>query len=357
MIEVLTIETTLALLGALGILVFRWAFRHLPEEGWQIAFAIPLRTRSEDGNTWSAVNITFYGVISAIAYALAVLVYVFLVAAHRQPLLPALMFASLLLVVGIPASKWVARWVEGIPGHTIGGAVFAVIVVSVPSVYVTKLLAAAFGLPAFDAIVLIAAACVAYALGESIGRLACLSFGCCYGRPIESCTSLQKALYSRFTETYRGRFKKIAYAGGLNDREVIAVQSIACVVLFTVFLFSFWLLWSKLYAASIVVALGGSQLWRLYSEQLRADYRGREGFTVYQGMAVVGVLVSVLFAWFAQQPSQGLRASAAAGWFAVTRPEVLLCAQLLAVLITVYMGRSTVTSSRLQMQLHSPSKT
>ncbi len=356
MTDFLTIEAVLAFCAILAALVFRWAFRRLPEEGWQIAFAIPLRTRSEDGITWSAINITFYGVISAVAYALAVAVYLFLVAAYRQPLLPALMFATLLLLVGIPASKWVARWVERVPGHTIGGAVFAVILATAPAILLTKTLSASVGLPSFQPVVLIAAASVAYALGESIGRLACLSFGCCYGRPIESCTSLQKALYSRFTETYRGRFKKIAYAGGLHDREVVAIQSIACVVLFAIFLASLWFFWSGRLAASIVIALGGSQLWRLYSEQLRADYRGRDGFTLYQGMALIGAVASIVFAWRFAMPSLA-PASAREGWLTVAQLEVLVCCQVLAVFIVAFMGRSTVTSSRLEMRLHAPSKT
>jgi hypothetical protein len=234
---------------------------------------------------------------------------------------------------------------------------FAVLISALPAMAITRLVANALGWPAFDPGIVMAATCIAYVLGEAIGRLACLSFGCCYGKPIDQCTSLQKALYSRFTETYRGRFKKISYASGLNDRPVIAVQSIACALLFSIFLVSLWLFWKGQIAASMVVSLGLSQLWRTYSEQLRADFRGRDGFTVYQAMALVGALLSVVFAWI-YGGGDGTRviASAYRGWLAATQAEIIVASQLLAFLIVLYMGRSSVTSSRLELLLHEPSK-
>ena len=38
-----------------------------------------------------------------------------------------------------------------------------------------------------------AAAAIAYVLAESIGRLACLSFGCCYGMPLRDAESRHRA--------------------------------------------------------------------------------------------------------------------------------------------------------------------
>jgi hypothetical protein len=356
--DVLTIEFGIALLLGAGLVLFRWGFRNLPKEGWQIALAVPARTNGAEGRYWPAINFTVYGVISSLAYGLSLLVFIFLISAAGQPLLPASVFGALLLAVGIPASKLVARWVEGIPGHTIGGAVFAVLLAAVPAMWLTKLIGQALALTPFDPGILMAAACISYALGEAIGRLACLSFGCCYGRPIAQCTSLQRALYSRFTETYRGRFKKIAYAGGLTDRPVIAVQSIASAVLFVLFLVSLWLFWKGMFAVSIVVALGLSQLWRAYSEQLRADFRGREGFTLYQAMAIVGALLSVCFAqlYVNDVASTVHTLSAVRGWRIVTQAEVIIPCQLLALLILRYMGRSSVTSSRLELLLHESAK-
>lgn len=351
-----TIEFGLVVIVVIAAIVFRWGFKNLPRQAWQIAVAVPSRHSDDLQSVLPAVNLTSYGFISAAAYATALAIYIFLIGSARQPLAYGLLFAGLLLLVAVPASKWVARWVEGVPGHTIGGATFAAMVVAFPSVELVAAVAAHSPNVRLDVTALIAAASIAYAFGEAIGRLACLSFGCCYGRPIDATTPLQRALYSRFTETYRGRFKKISYASGLCDRPVIAVQAISCVVLLALGVIALWCFWHGAAGVAIVVALGGSQLWRAYSEQLRADYRGREGFTVYQGMALLGALAALVFT-LAYPVSADYRAqppSAITGWFALARIEVLLAIQLLALGILFYMGKSSITSSRLELILHAP---
>ncbi len=350
-----SIELGLLTCCLLAAWIFRWAFRHLPSECWQIAVAVPARSRvvGDTGPTWPAVNITFYGVISAIAYMLAMLAFVFLAGAANQPIAAVAIFSMLLLLVGIPASKWVALWVEGVPGHTIGGALFAVVISVLPALWLTNMLCGAIGVPRAEPDVLLASAAIAYVLGEAIGRLACLSFGCCYGRSIDSATPLQRALYSSTATIYRGRFKKIAYASGLDGRPVIAVQSVACAALFGVFIVSVWFFWKGHVTLSLIIALGLAQLWRAYSETLRADYRGREGFTVYQGMALTGVGLTLLYAWIHNAPASVIP-TFVRGLEVVTRIEVLLCTQALAIAILSLMGRSYVTSSRLEYQLHAP---
>ncbi|MCX8097611.1 MAG: hypothetical protein N3F11_01115 [Casimicrobiaceae bacterium] len=349
----LSIEAGLALLCLLVWPVFRWGFRHLPGEGWQIAWVIPARRPEGDGRRWPAVNITFYGVISAVAYTVAALAYVFLMGAHGQPLGAAAVYAALLLALGVPASKWMTKLIEGQRGHTIGGAVFVAIVAALPALALTQEILAALGLPPLDGAVTVACAAACYVLGESIGRLACLSFGCCYGKPIAQCTPLQRALYGPTATVYRGRMKKIAYESNLAEEPVVAVQSIACVLLFALFVIAVWLLWRGWVAASLIVAVSGSQLWRAYSETLRADFRGREGFTAYQGMAVVAALLAPLYAWWLQvEPGFRPVADARAGWTAVFRIEVLLTCQALGLAMLYLMGRSYVTSARLDFELH-----
>ncbi len=352
----LSIELGLLLLGLLVWPVFRWGFRHLPGEGWQIAWVIPARQPQGDGLSWPAVNITFYGVISALAYTLATLAYFFLTGALGQPLLAAAVYAGMLLAIGIPASKLVNRWVEGVAGHTIGGAVFSVIVSAIPALLLTQWLVGQWGMT-LNAAATLAATGACYALGESIGRLACLSFGCCYGKPIAQCSPLQQALYGPTATVYRGRMKKIAYASQLDNQPVVAVQSIACVLLFVLFLLAVWTLWKGFFMASIIISIAGSQLWRAYSETLRADYRGREGFTVYQGMALVGAALAPLYAaWAVRSLDCTIVAIAARGWQAVFSVEILLACQALGLLILIYMGKSYVTTAKLDFALNIPGR-
>jgi hypothetical protein len=53
-----------------------------------------------------------------------------------------------------------------------------------------------------------AAAAIAYAFGEGLGRLACISFGCCYGRPLHQCHPMVQPFLSRFCLTFTGHTKK-----------------------------------------------------------------------------------------------------------------------------------------------------
>jgi hypothetical protein len=352
----LPIEAGLLLLCLIAWPIFRWGFRHLPGEGWQIAWVIPARHPAGDGLSWPAVNITFYGVISALAYALAAFAYLFLMAAFGQSILGAALYAGILLVIGVPASKWVNRLVEGQAGHTIGGAVFTVIASALPALWLTQWWLGLAGEARLDGLIAVTCASASYVLGEAIGRLACLSFGCCYGKPISQCTSLQKALYGPSATVYRGRMKKIAYASNLADQPVVAVQSIACVLLFALFVAVVWLLWRGHAALALIAAVSGSQLWRAYSETLRADFRGRDGFTVYQGMAIVGAMLAPLYAWLLAPAAGSVPAipQAALGWKSVLTVEVLLTCQLLGLGILAFMGRSYITSARLDFQLHAP---
>ena len=140
-----------------------------------------------------------------------------------------------------------------------------------------------------DALALLAAGALAYTLGEAIGRLACLSFGCCYGKPMDKTGPLERALYGRSATTYRGKLKKISYASNLENTPVVPVQSIASVVLFGLFLAGLWLFWRQYYGAALGVCLWGSQLWRIYSETLRADYLVGHGALVFVAEVKTGL--------------------------------------------------------------------
>ena len=58
---------------------------------------------------------------------------------------------------------------------------------------------------------------IAYVLGESIGRLACLSFGCCYGMPLRDAKPPVARLFKNHNLVIGGSTKKAAYASGLAD--------------------------------------------------------------------------------------------------------------------------------------------
>jgi hypothetical protein len=343
--EFMTVELSLIAIALIGVFSLRWGFKHLPEERWQF-FAVLPTARTEGG--WQGVNITYYGIISALAYCFAISLFIFLCGAAKQSAVLVALFVAGLLVVAIPSSKFIARWVEGSAAtFTVSGALFTTCLISPAVFYVVNAIGSLWNLSALHAPSVVAAATISYCLGEAIGRLGCLSFGCCYGKPLSQAGPIEQLIYSRTATTYRGALKKIAVP-------VIAVQSVASVVLFTLCLVGLWLFWAQFFASALLVTLGGSQAWRVYSESLRADDRGeatgQSGFTMYQWMATLTFVLTVTVAWlFAGTQPTPLNAHG--GFEALFRTEVVLAVQLIFFAIIWFMGRSTVTGAHLKMTL------
>ena len=343
----LNIELGLALVALCASPIFLWCFRNLPDERWQFAAILPSPSGQLTDHGWIGTNITFYGVISALAYAVATAIFVFLCGSMGQPLWPTLTFIGLMLVVCIPASRLIARWVEGgNVNFTVGGATFAGALLMPIALFVSARIA----VDNFNPVALIAAAGLAYVLGEAIGRFGCLSFGCCYGRRLSDVGPLQRALYGSTATTYRGQLKKISYASDMENTPVVPVQSIASVVLFVLFLLGLWLFWQQNFAASALLVVWGSQSWRVYSETLRADYRGSSKVSAYQWMALATCAIATITI-LTTANGNSIAPSSAAGWASLGRVDVLIAIQCLAVGIVWFMGRSQVTGALVNLRL------
>lgn len=342
-------ETFVALLGLGFALLLAWGFRTLPGERWQILATIPL---GKDGNgAWRGVNLTYYGLLSATAYAVALVVLFILSGSVGVPPLAVLALGLATLSVCVPAAHVVARIVEG-KRHTfsVAGAFF----VAVPLAPV--LLSAAdrifahrlgHGLPLLP---LLAAMAIAYGIGEGLGRLACISFGCCYGRSISAAHPVLRWLFSRFHFRFSGATKKIAYAGGLEDVPVIPVQAITSVLYVATGLLGIALFLHAHYLAAYLLVMVITQAWRVLSETLRADYRGGGRISAYQFMAAASAALGIAIGWWLADgatPEPALRAGLAALW----NPYVLLFVQGCWLATFLYTGRSMVTEATVSLRV------
>ena len=144
-----------------------------------------------------------------------------------------------------------------------------------------------------------AALAAAYALGEGIGRLACISFGCCYGKPMDEVHPLLRRLFAGRAFVFTGATKKIAYADGLQGREIFPVQAVTATIYCAAALIGVYLFLKGYFRAAFLVPLLATQLWRFVSEFARADYRGRGRISAYQKMALAaaayGLAVNAIF--------------------------------------------------------------
>jgi len=190
----------------------------------------------------------------------------------------------------------------------------------------------------------------AYALGEGIGRLACLSFGCCYGRPLADCPAWLRKWFNHGSLVFEGRLKKAAYAHGFDGQPLLPVQAVTSVISSAAGLAGVALFLCGRPLAAYMVSIVVTQVWRFVSEFLRADYRGSGRITAYQGMALAGAVYTVLLGllWpgtptFVPDMARGL----ALLW----TPGAILLIEVIAGFVAIRMGLSTVTTARVAFDL------
>jgi len=346
----MTSNLLVLLLALFCYALLAWGFRTLPREDWQILAALP-RRRDETGN-WQGLNLTWYGLLTANAYLLATAILFLLLRTLHAPLAAVLTIAVLMLGICVPASKVVAWLVEG-KAHTftVGGAVFVGTVVAPWVIGLANRLPWAGPAPALPVVATLAAIVSAYAFGEGLGRLACLSFGCCYGKPLADCGPLVRALFARRPLVFTGALKKIAYASNLERIPVVPVQALTATLDVTTGLVCTWLFLAGHFAGAFVLGTLVTQGWRVGSELLRADYRGEQKFSAYQWMGLAAIPYALaMAAWFSDVVP--LRPELAAGLAGLWHPAVLLALQALWLTIFLYTGRSAVTGATLSFHVH-----
>lgn len=340
-------ELFVAALGALFFAYLAWGFRRLPEEKWQIFATLPQR---QDGTgTWQGLNFTYYGLFTSAAQFVSVAMIFLLFGAVGVTRAETILLSIVLLGACIPGSKIVALIVEKKSSvFSVGGAAFIGILLAPWAVLLSNAtLGRLLGneVPVLPAL---AAISIGYAFGEGLGRLACISFGCCYGKPLRDSHPLVQQLFARWHFVFRGETKKIAYAGNLAGEKVVPIQAVTAVLYTGVGLAGMLLFLHGGYAAALLLTLAVTQLWRAFSETLRADWRGAGRFSVYQMLALLSVMYTA--AVLAFLPAQTLApASLLRGLETLWHPGMVLFLLGLWVATFLYYGRSLVTGSRLSL--------
>jgi hypothetical protein len=258
---------------------------------------------------------------------------------------------AILLGFGIPASRFVAHLVENKKfTFTSNGAIFVSLVILPWVVNFLNRVSAYYSASPIPIVPAMAAGAIAYAYGESFGRMACISFGCCYGRRIDSLPRLLQKILLPLSITFEGRTKKAAYEGGMEGIPLVPIQAMMSGFCFLCALAGTWLYFRCLFSAAFVVTIAATQIWRFASESLRADYRGPGRITGYQVMALAMVAYSFgLAAMLSSQP--GCVSNLILGIRSLWNPAVLLFVEVLWGAAFIYYGRSKVTSSTLSIHV------
>ena len=321
--------------------VLAWGFRALPGEKWQILFSVP--GAKDPSGAWSGTNYTYYGLFQANAMVLAILLLVTLVGSLRLeiPLGAVAMTAGILTAICLPSNKIVARIVEK-KQHTttVAGSYFVGTLVAPWALWLSNE-TTGFRLPLIP---FLAAGYTAYALGESLGRLACISFGCCYGKPLHLTSRLVQDLFGKYSFVFSGATKKAAYESGLEGIPVVPVQAISSVFLAATALAGTYLYLNGFFGPAFLVTSIASQGWRFVSELLRSDYRGEGRISAYQVMSLVGIAYC-FGTWLAAAGAPEIRPDVIAGLRTLWNPLLVVILQVAWVAIFLNYGRSRVTGS------------
>jgi len=191
---------------------------------------------------------------------------------------------------------------------------------------------------------------IAYAVGEGTGRLACISFGCCYGKPLALLPPWLSCLFATHHFVFAGTTKKAAYEGRLEGTPLVPVQGVTAVFFVVAGLIGLMLFLQGFALAAFVVSWTITQIWRAVSEMLRADFRGDGRMSVYQILALAGAVYGLGIVAFFRESSSYLP-DLLLGLGVLMHPGVMLSLQVIWIVIFLYTGRSKVTVSRLAVSI------
>jgi hypothetical protein len=327
-------------------LLLTWGFKALPRERWQILAAIPVY-KNGDG-AWRGVNLTFYGLFTANAMAVAALLLVIMLGSLGLSLHEVGIVLLPLFSLCTPAASLVARIVEKKQyTFTVAGAFFVGLIAAPWLVMAANLaLGPQIQLPV---LAVCSALSVAYAFGEGLGRLACISFGCCYGKPITKCPPAMQKIFAHHCFSFSGTTKKASYESGLEGTRLVPVQALTAIIYLACGLACLYLFLSGWFATALIISLAVTQGWRAFSEFLRADFRGGGSLTAYQWMALISVVYAGFMAlWL---PGSAPAPMLLNGLSLLWDPWVLILLQGLWVVVLLYTGRSKVTASTISFQV------
>jgi hypothetical protein len=340
-------EIFIVIVAVLSFSLLWWGFKELPHERWQIMAAIPMR--KIDGEKWDGVNLTYYGVFSANAYAAAMIILFILFGALKIDLRATLALFLVMMAFCIPMARILAMIVEKkVHTRTVGGAVFVGILIAPLSILiVNQIMCSGVSIPYMPAMASLA---ISYAFGEGLGRLACISFGCCYGRLLSECPPFLQKLFRKYYFIFSGRTKKIAYESGLDGKQVFPVQAITSSLYVMTGLVCSYLFLNGLYAISFLIAILVTQGWRFLSEIVRSDYRGQGRVSVYQLMSVGAIIYSlILWMWL---PDSMITPTVIQGIRTLWQPDIIVILLFMWLGIFLHTGCSKVTGAILSFHVH-----
>jgi prolipoprotein diacylglyceryltransferase len=193
---------------------------------------------------------------------------------------------------------------------------------------------------------------VSFLFGEGMGRLACLSYGCCYGKPVDEYRGILKKNFTWSAVVFEGKNKKIVYSAGLNGRIIVPIQLITMLASSFAGVVTLMLYAEGKTLLAYLAATVFAGFWRIFSEFFRNDYRGRGKISAYQVMSVISVIFALGVSLFLRGGTTLLSVDLLHGVLSLWSPGILVVLSLTWLGLVWFTGISTTTYSRVSFHLH-----
>jgi hypothetical protein len=329
----------------LSIAAWYFSFTRFTREKYQVLFCVPTEKKN---NHWSGFNITWYGFIIAMSFTFSFIVFVFLTGSSGIDYSAVALPLLIPVIIGVMASKLLAGFIEKKKATiSVAAAAFIVLVLIPPSFYIQYLVTGNH----IQVIPVLSAISIAYAFGEGYGRLACISFGCCYGRPVRETGSIFKKLFRTMNFRFYGKMKKAVYEGKLEGVKLVPIQGITSIIYVMTGIVGAMLYYRGYFSLTLMMVISVSSVWRFLSEFLRSDFRGQGKISAYQIMSLLNIVYVALLSVFSRAtntPSiafeNGIRA--------ITLWEIVPILFVMFIVLTIYYGKSKVTFPEIELKLN-----
>lgn len=301
-----------------------------------------------DSGEWKGVALTFYGMFIALSVAISALLFFMMMGSLGIGSLATSIFSSVIILSCLTFSRIMAKVIEKKHNTlTIGGASFAaIILIPVFVVLINFLFSRNLIDFSFPVIPTLAAISISYTFGEGIGRLACISFGCCYGPKLAHCNSYVQKLFARHYFSFSEETRKISYASSLGPAPVLPIQAVTSTLYIFSGLAALYMWFSNLQYLALVLSIWVTQGWRFLSEFLRADFRGESKISAYQIMALVAIAYIMVLVRIIPSESD-ITVDLAGGIKSCLDPLVIFVVQFLSIVVFLFTGISSVIGSKM----------
>ena len=127
----------------------------------------------------------------------------------------------------------------------------------------------------------------------------------------------------------------------LSGEPLIPIQAMTCIISCLTAVAGSYLFLSGWYTAAFLLSISVTQIWRILSETLRADFRGFSRISAYQKMGGLAVFYVLLVTLIVPSP-QLAPPSIGQGLSLLWQPGIIIGLQILWLIFFLVFGRSTV---------------